>query len=213
LAPAYDVICYQYHSDGHRVKSVINNETILFIGGHYEIKNPGSGQEVTKYYFAGAQRIAMRKYTIPQSSTLTYLLGDHLGSTSITTDNTGAKVSEMRYKPCPLCCTSGVLRKGEVRSWWTAQLATTPAYKLPDYTFTGQFSDSYINLLWYGSRRYDPELGRFISADPIVPNTIHGYDRYNYVGNRPPLQLGPAQNPHALPLSHRIHEKYFLTIL
>jgi hypothetical protein len=86
--------------------------------------------------------------------TVEYFLGDHLGSTSITTDNTGAKVSEMRYceaslwdKPCPLRYTPGVLRKGEVRSWWTAELATMPAYKLPDYTFTGQFSDSCINLL------------------------------------------------------------------
>ncbi|HEU0295457.1 MAG TPA: hypothetical protein VFR47_22150 [Anaerolineales bacterium] len=85
------------HGDGCRVKSVINNETILFIGGHYEIKNPGSGQEVTKYYFAGTQRVAMRKYIIPQSMTVEYFLGDHLGPTSITTDNTGAKVSEMRY--------------------------------------------------------------------------------------------------------------------
>ena len=82
-------------------------------------------------------------------------LGDHpsaslktsLGSTSLTTDNTGAKVSEMRYreaslwdKPCPLRSASGMLREGEVRSWWTAGLNPTPAYKLADYTFTGRFS-------------------------------------------------------------------------
>jgi hypothetical protein len=99
--------------------------TTVFAGPHYEV----TGSTVTKYYFAGTQRVAMRKYTIPQSMTVEYFLGDHLGSTSMTTDNTGAKVSEMRYKPW-----------GEVRSWWTAGLATTPAYKLPDYTFTGQFS-------------------------------------------------------------------------
>ncbi|HNN14489.1 MAG TPA: hypothetical protein PKL78_13080 [Anaerolineales bacterium] len=38
-----------------------------------------------------------------------YFLGDHLGSTSITTDTAGAKISEMRYKPCP----TGMLREGE----------------------------------------------------------------------------------------------------
>jgi len=67
----------------------MGSETTLFVGGHYEIKNPGSGQEVTKYYFAGASRVAMRKYTIPQSMTVEYLLGDHLGSASITTDCSG----------------------------------------------------------------------------------------------------------------------------
>ena len=88
----------------------MGSETILFVGAHFEIKNPGGGQTVTKYYFAGASRIAMRKYTIPQSMAVDYLLGDHLGSTSITTDTTGAKVSEMRYKPW-----------GEVRYSWSTQ--------------------------------------------------------------------------------------------
>ena len=34
---------------------------------------------------------------------LTYLHGDHLGSASLTTDASGQKVSEQRYKPgaCP----------------------------------------------------------------------------------------------------------------
>ena len=80
---------FDYNGDGQKVKSEINGETILFIGGYYEQKC----SEITKYYFAGASRIAMRKYTIPQTMTLEYMLGDHLGSTSLTTDNTGAKVS------------------------------------------------------------------------------------------------------------------------
>ena len=61
------------------------------VGGHYEV----TGSQVTKYYFAGTTRIAMRKYTIPQNMSVEYFLGDHLGSTSITTDANGAKVSEM----------------------------------------------------------------------------------------------------------------------
>jgi YD repeat-containing protein len=90
---------FTYNGDGQKVKSVINGEAILLVGGHFEVLNPGTGQTVTKYYFAGASRIAMRKYTIPQSMMVEYVLGDHLGSTSVTTDNTGSKVSEMRYEP------------------------------------------------------------------------------------------------------------------
>jgi hypothetical protein len=56
-----------------------DGETFLFIGGHYEVKNPGSGQEVTKYYFAGASRIAMRKYIIPQSMSVEYLVSTGSG--------------------------------------------------------------------------------------------------------------------------------------
>jgi RHS repeat-associated protein len=119
----------------------------------------------------------MRKYTIPQPMMVEYFLGDHLGSTSITTDSNGAKVSEMRYTAW-----------GEVRYSWESNQSTTPAYILPNYTFTGQYSDSYINLLWYGSRHYDPELGRFIQPDSIVPLASQGvqaWDRYAYVNNNP----------------------------
>jgi YD repeat-containing protein len=70
---------FTYDADGRRVRSVMDGETILFVGAHYEVK----GSEITKYYFAGASRIAMRKYTIPQSMSVEYFLTDHLGSTSM----------------------------------------------------------------------------------------------------------------------------------
>ena len=137
----------------------------------------------------------MRKYTIPQSMTVEYLLGDHLGSTSITTDNTGAKVSEMRYKPW-----------GELRYSWTSTPATTPAYALTKYTYTGQYSymddptttgvTEGFGLMFYreasraerrmdNARWYDPALGRFVPADTIIPPGIQGLDRYAYVNNSP----------------------------
>ena len=162
------------------MKSVINGETIYFVGGYYEKK----GSEITKYYGAGASRIAVRKYLIPQYDTLNYILGDHLGSTSITVDaDTGNKV-ETRYKPW-----------GEVR--YTTEDLTEPIEEitLPTrYTFTGQYSDSYINLLDYGFRRYDPELGRFISPDSIIPdpNNPQAWDRYGYVLNNPVRYTDPT---------------------
>jgi hypothetical protein len=44
----------------------------------------------------------MRKYTIPQSMTVEYLLGDHLGSTSLTTDANRVIASELRYRKASL---------------------------------------------------------------------------------------------------------------
>jgi RHS repeat-associated protein len=185
---------FTYDGDGQRVKSVIGSEIILFIGNYFEKK----GSQVTKYYLAGATRIAMRKYTIPQNMTVEYLFGDHLGSTSITTDTVGAKVSEMRYKPW-----------GELRYWWTANPATTPAYTLPKYTFTGQFS--YMDdpstqaiegfgLMFYNARWYDPALGRFAQADTIIPaaSNSQSWDRFAYVGNNPCRNTDP--DGHCWPL-------------
>jgi len=55
---------------GNRVKSVESGVTTLFVGGHYQMTDA----TVTKYYFAGSQRIAIRKYAIPQSMKVEYLL-------------------------------------------------------------------------------------------------------------------------------------------
>ena len=48
-----------------------------------------------RYYYAGSTRVAMRT----GSSMLRFLLGDLLGSTSITTDSNGVLGSEIRYHP------------------------------------------------------------------------------------------------------------------
>jgi YD repeat-containing protein len=76
---------FVYNGDGQKVKSIVNGETVYLVNGYYEKK----GSEITKYYLAGASRMAMRKYTIPQTMTVEYFLGNHLGSTSVTTNASG----------------------------------------------------------------------------------------------------------------------------
>ena len=45
-----------YDGDGRRVQATVNSVTTTFVGTHYEV----TGGTVTKYYLAGAQRVAMR---------------------------------------------------------------------------------------------------------------------------------------------------------
>jgi len=54
--------------------------------------------------------------------------------------------------------------------------------------------ESYINLYWYGSRWFDPALGRFIQPDPIIPdpNDSQSYDRYAYTLNNPVRYTDPS---------------------
>gem|GEM_PF-3121317 len=155
--------------DGKRVKSTVNGTTTTnFVGTHYEV----AGSTVTKYYYAGAQRIAMRT-----NGTLNYLLGDHLGSTSLTTNASGQIVSELRYK-----------------AWGETRYAsgTTPT----KYTYTGQYSYTPdFGLMFYNARWYDPALGRFNQPDTIIPEQSQGvqaWDRYAYVSNNPVLYNDPS---------------------
>jgi hypothetical protein len=155
-----------------------DGETTLFVGAHYEVTNGNA----TKYYFAGSQRtpalaagasVALRT----PDGALKYMLGDHLGSTSLVTDSNGALITETKYKACPLRYRYGVLREGEVRY-------TTPNTTLSTrYTFTGQYSyvsddatdlgNNGFGLMFYNARWYDPALGRFAQADSIVAGDYH----------------------------------------
>jgi RHS repeat-associated protein len=77
-------------------------------------------------------------------------------------------VAETRYLPY-----------GEER-WITGTLVT-------DFTFTGQRADSYIKLMEMGARWYDPQIGRWISPDTIIPDPTNpqSLNRYSYVYNNP----------------------------
>jgi RHS repeat-associated protein len=63
-----------------------------------------------------------------------------------------------------------------------------------DKKFTGQRLDSATGIYYYGARFYDPEIGRFISADAIVPDLANpqSLNRYTYVLNNPLKYIDPT---------------------
>ena len=109
------------------------------------------------------------------NGTLYYTLKDHLGSASVVTDSTGNIVGEQRYYPF-----------GETR------LATGTLYT--DKLFTGQRNIAGLGIYHYQSRFYSPKLGRFLSADSLVPNPANPQDlnRFSYVRNNPIRYIDPT---------------------
>ncbi|MEA3439507.1 MAG: hypothetical protein U9R58_04420, partial [Chloroflexota bacterium] len=96
------------------------------------------GQVWKMYYYAGAQRVAMRVQDNNGGDDVYYLLSDHLGSTSVTTDSDGDYIAELRYT-----------------AWGTVRYSSgeTPT----DYTYTGQRSEvDSFGLMYYNARWYDP---------------------------------------------------------
>ena len=158
---------FVYDGDGNRVLREQPDGSVTAYLGVVEVTLSGTERLTTSYYFAGAQRIAMR-----EGVTLTYLHGDHLGSASLATDEGGAQVSAMRYTPF------GETRYGD-----------TPT----DFRFTGQREEGF-GLYDYGARFYSPGLGRFVSADVIVPEVGNpqSLNRYVYVLNNPLRYTDPT---------------------
>jgi RHS repeat-associated protein len=165
---------FVYDGDGNRVKATLNGTTTAYIGNYYE----QTGAAIKKYYYAGGTRIAVN-----DNGTLYWLLGDHLGSTAITANSGGGKYAELRYTPW-----------GEERY---TNGVTTPTRR----QYTGQINDSEIGLYFYNARSYSSVLGRFISADTIVPDVSdpQSWNRFSYTRNNPINRIDPSGHADALP--------------
>ncbi len=165
---------FVYDGDGNRVKSTINSNLVTsYLGNYYEYEVL-NGTTVTQrfYYYAGSTRVAVRTGV---NGTLNFLLGDHLGSQSITADIYGQYLAELRYYPW-----------GGVRY----SSGNTPT----NFRFTGQRLESSFNLYYYGARWYDSVTGRFAQADPIIPDSgnSQSFDHYQYVLNNPMKYIDPS---------------------
>ena len=62
------------------------------------------------------------------------------------------------------------------------------------YYFTGKPKDDESGLLFFGARYYDPTVGRFITADTIVPypSDPQSFNRYSYARNNPVNIIDPT---------------------
>jgi len=160
---------FLYNGDGNLVKKTKpDGSKTLYVGGIYEVDKTSGGTvtKTTVYYPGGAMRI---------NGTLYYVLKDHLGSASVVTDSTGAIVGEQRYYPF-----------GETR--------LTTGSMFTDKLYTSQREVTGLGIYHYGSRFYSPKLGRFLSADTIVPGAANpqNFNRYSYVRNNPVRYTDPT---------------------
>jgi RHS repeat-associated protein len=158
ITTAFATENYLYTADGERVKRTTNvdtqQETTVFFGAMAE-ELLETGRRRHAYVFNG-HTIAERDVPTSGASTFRYLHSDHLGSVGTTsTSNTSPTVTRQYFTPW------GEARHGNLTG-------TT------ERNYTGQRKDAWTGLLFYNARYYDAKLGRFISADSIVPGMASG---------------------------------------
>jgi RHS repeat-associated protein len=111
-----------------------------------------------------------------------YRQGQHTGTTKYfySRDHLGS-IREM-------VSNSGVVARYDYDAWGrsTAVINTT----LPDFNFTGLYRHSASNLDMAVRRFYDPNLGRWLSRDPIGEQG--GINLYGYVANSPTVLTDPT---------------------
>jgi RHS repeat-associated protein len=162
---------YGYDGDGKRVLSTEGITTTVYLGNYFEMSVSGAITSTVKYYYAGADRIAMRQ----NGGAVKWLLGDHLGSTSLVYD--GSQAIRQGYEA------------------WGERRFILGGEELPTtFRYTGQREDASIGLYYYGARWYDPVLVRFIQPDNFVPGLGNptSFDRFSYTYNNPLVYIDPS---------------------
>jgi len=109
---------------------------------------------VSNHVFMGNTRVAsiVKHKDEPQPATY-YYSSDHLGSSSVLTNNDGSYHERIEYLPY-----------GEV---WVEDAAINSNYRTP-YKFTGKELDKETGLYYFGARYYDARMSRWISTDPAL---------------------------------------------
>ena len=158
---------YLYDHQGIRVSKTINDHgthaRTSFVDRFVEIRN---GQP-TYFVWLGHLRVAI----LTGSKTL-FVHGDYLGSTSFFTDASGTKIASIAYRPF-----------GNIDS---------STGNVDPRTFGVHPFDTESGLYYMRRRYYAPEIGRFITPDPIAIYKPTAYQHnskslhpYIYVANDP----------------------------
>lgn len=174
-----------YDSEHHRVEMEATAGSTFYFndpisGMTSELYTPTSGPAQWRSYITADGRTVAEQIAVSGGSTTTqYFVSDHLGSIAVVEDSSGNVLQRLIYDP------------------WGQQLSQTgaPICGNGDTTrgFTGEEqmpAGCFVNL---NARVYDPILGQFVSADPVIGDL---YDQrmlnpYSYVQNNPLSLVDP----------------------
>jgi len=177
---------FNYDAGGNRVRKVWVKtasliEERIYVGGYEVWREKISGslddEKQTLHVMDDQRRIAMvETKTVDAGSTVTsptsyrrFQLDDHLGSSRVECDHTGALLTYEEYHPYGT----------------TAFRASSGAagFAPKRYRYTGKERDEETGLYYYGARYYPPWLARWTAVDPA--GMVDGPNVYEYVRGNP----------------------------
>ncbi len=157
---------YTYNASRQRVASIRGGVYHYDLAGNLIAETSSSGEVKREYVWLDGKPLAQ----ITSDGSLYYYHNDHLGTPQLLTDATGAVAWAAEYLP---------FGKATI----TVENVTN------NLRFPGQYYDWETGLHYNWNRYYDPETGRYISADPI--GLRGGMNLYAYVKNDPVNAIDP----------------------
>jgi RHS repeat-associated protein len=167
VTPSSGSATYKYDALGRRVQSAPSTgvSTNFTYDGDDVAQDKTSTGVITEYLNGPGVDNKIRQKT---GTTLNYFAQDHLGSTTALTDSNGALVERETHDAYGNSSGSARTR----------------------YGYTGRERDSNTGLQYNRARWYDPQVGRFISEDPL--GLGGGINSFAYVSNNPQNKIDPS---------------------
>ncbi len=181
LVASSDGATYKYDGHDRRVAKFDGVQTTLY---HYDpagrviAETLPDGTRLREYFYLAGKLVAVDGCVegAPPSCTPTreWYHTDTLGSVLARTNGAGTVVARFDYKP------------------WGERWSTSGA--TGDRQYNGRVYDPGTGFHDYGARMYWPQVGRFVSADPVHGNPANPatLNRYSYVVNNPYKYVDPS---------------------
>lgn len=159
---------YKYDGLGRRIQRITSagaNERYVYDGADVLLDLNADWSVATTYLSDLGIDNKLRQTS--STTGVSYYLTDHLGTTAGLSDSAGSVIEQMSYDA----------------------FGNTVGSSRTRYGYTGRERDAETGRLHYRARFYDPEVGRFISEDPIGLKA--GLNFFAYVDDRPLLFRDP----------------------
>jgi RHS repeat-associated protein len=118
-----------------------------------------------------------------------YYHNDALGSPIIATDQGGSPLWREAYSPYG----SRILHESREKSCDAGSCVPIESIWDEKHWYTGKLEETRTGIQYFGARWYEPELGRFLSVDPLQfrDDNLFSFNRYAYANGNPYKYVDP----------------------
>jgi RHS repeat-associated protein len=175
-----------YDGNQARIRKTTAEKETIYLGDLYErVTDKITGAVVHEFHVHSGERVvAVIKRQAWGPSSTHYVHVDHLSSVDVITDPTGTVKDKRSYDAFGA-------RRNPI---WGAPPPQGPFSSEESLGFTGHEEDDELGLVNMKGRVYDPNLGRFLTPDPVIGTPTFGqsYNAYSYVMNSPLSYVDPS---------------------
>jgi RHS repeat-associated protein len=182
---------FSYNADHQRWKQDANyagtHEVTYYIGVIMEKTTRGTGPTEYRHLIPAGSGSAILTRRSNSTTNTYYTTSDHLGSGDLVLSSTGTVLAHESFTPF------GARRGANWQGVPTTADSTTFA-NTTRRGFTGHEMLDSVGLVHMNGRVYDPLIGRFLSADPIIQTIAmsQAINPFSYVMNNPLAMIDPS---------------------